>query len=94
MTRLNLPRRRRGLDDRCCAAIPNAQRVIGHRFAVLRRAPYSGRDMIEQLLRSGHFGLRKRAMRHSLPLSSTCSSATMADGAALSRRGPGSRGAA
>ena len=82
---------RRRLDNGPCASIPNTKRVVGHRLSVIRgSAVFRGHDVVEQLLRSGHFRLREGAMRHSLTPSSVCDDATMAEGAALSRRGLGS----
>ncbi len=87
--RLSFSRRR--LDDRACASIPDAQCVVRHALTIVRRAAVFGRhDVVEKLLSGGHFRLRESAVRHSFFLSSVWSSPTMAEGAALSRRGPGS----
>ena len=86
-----LSARRRRLDNGPCASIPNAKGVVGHRLPIARSsAVFRGHDVVEQLLCSGHFRLREGTMRHSLTPSSVCDDATMAEGAALSRRSPGS----
>ena len=85
------PIARRRFDDRASTTLPHPDGVVGHTFALVGRAAIlCGHDVVEQLLRSGHLRLRERTVRHSATLSLVSGSTAMAEGAALSRRGPGS----